>query len=305
MPRPLNLRQIEAFKAVMEGGTVSRAAEMLNVSQPAVSKLIAHLEFDTGVLLFDRVRRRLVPTDHALRLLDEVERIFAGVRQVESVVEAIRRESQGRLAIGVMPALSRSFIQRAVGAFRKDNPNIFYSVQAKSSNWIVDRVVSRRLDVGLVNSRVTSPYATLEPLMDHPLVCIMPVGHPLAARQLIKPEDLEGTAFVTFHAETVSTYGIEEMLRAYQVTPNTVLVADVAPMICEFVAEGYGVSLVHPLMMSGLENKVVVRPFSPGIQYGFQLCHMPDSRNAAIARSFLKAVRSTAAEVFKFLESAA
>jgi DNA-binding transcriptional LysR family regulator len=304
MPRHLNLRQIEAFKAIMENGTVSRAAEVLNVSQPAVSKLIGHLEFDTGVRLFDRVRRRLVPTDHALRLHQEVERIFAGVRQVESVVEAIRREEQGRIAIGVMPALSRSFIQRATSAFRRSHPQVFCSVQAKSSDWIVERVVARKLDVGLVNLRAASPYATLEPLMDHPFVCIMPIGHPLAVKRVIVPQDLEGTPFVTFHSETVSTYGIEEMFRASGVVPQTVLIADVAPMICEFVAEGYGLSLVHPLMMSGLEDKLVVRPFSPDIHYSFQLCHMPDSRNAAIARSFMDAVRSTATEISQFLANA-
>jgi DNA-binding transcriptional LysR family regulator len=61
MARRINLRQVEAFKAVIEYGTVSRAAEMLNVSQPAMSKLIAHLEEDTGLRLFDRLKGRLAP----------------------------------------------------------------------------------------------------------------------------------------------------------------------------------------------------------------------------------------------------
>jgi DNA-binding transcriptional LysR family regulator len=69
--RQLNLRQVEAFKAVIEYGTVSRAAEMMNVSQPAMSKLIAHLEEDTGLRLFDRVKGRLVPTRRGMRLYEE------------------------------------------------------------------------------------------------------------------------------------------------------------------------------------------------------------------------------------------
>ena len=81
MVRQLNLRQVEAFKAVIEYGTVSRAAEMMNVSQPATSKLIAHLEEDTGLRLFDRVKGRLVPTRHGMRLFEEIDRIFAGVRK--------------------------------------------------------------------------------------------------------------------------------------------------------------------------------------------------------------------------------
>lgn len=117
MPRPLNLRQIEAFKAVMELGTISRAAETLNISQPAMSKLVAHLEADTGLRLFDRVKGRLAPTEHATRLHEEVGRIFSGVRQVESAIDALRRETQRRLMIGAMPALAGSFIQRATTSF--------------------------------------------------------------------------------------------------------------------------------------------------------------------------------------------
>ena len=133
MLRHLNLRQIEAFKAVIENGTVSRAALVLSISQPAMSKLIAHLEGDTGLRLFNRLKGRLAPTEQAMRLYDEIDRIFAGVHQVANAVDAIRREEQGRLAIGVMPALAGSFVQRATTGFLKSRPNVFCSVQSLSS----------------------------------------------------------------------------------------------------------------------------------------------------------------------------
>src|ERR1700720_690729 len=103
MPRHINLRQVEAFKAVIENGTISRAAEILHVSQPAMSKLIAHFEFDTGLKIFDRHKGRLAPTENGMRLYNEIDRIFAGIRQVENAVDVIRREEQGRISIGVLP----------------------------------------------------------------------------------------------------------------------------------------------------------------------------------------------------------
>src|ERR1700735_2810518 len=120
--RRLNLRQIEAFKAVMEHGTVSAAAAMLHVSQPAMSKLIAHLEADAAMRLFDRVKGRLTPTEQGMRLYAEVDRIFSGVLQVENAVDAIHSQAQGRLAIGVLPALSGAFVQLAVTEFLKLHP---------------------------------------------------------------------------------------------------------------------------------------------------------------------------------------
>ena len=99
MARAINLRQIEVFKALIDHGTVSRAAETLNISQPAASKLLMHLESDTGLKLFDRAKGRLAPTTQAMQLYSEIDRIFAGVRQVETAIAVIRREDQGRLAI--------------------------------------------------------------------------------------------------------------------------------------------------------------------------------------------------------------
>jgi len=303
MPRHLNLRQIEAFKAVIENGSISSAAQMVHISQPAMSKLIAHFEADTGLKLFDRLKGRLAPTECGMRLYKEIDRIFAGVRQVENAAEAIRREEGGKLVIGVMPGLSGSFIQHATTGFLRDRRNVFCSVQSLGSLWIVDWLVARRLDVGLVSARIDNPYVTLEPLMEHPLVCIMPLDHPLAAKSQIEPQDLNQIPFVTFNSEGDIGHLIEGMFEAYGVKAQIVLVASVAPTVCEFVAAGLGVSLVHPLMVSGLEHRLAVRRFEPGIPFNFQLCRSVDSRNAQLVEAFAQEVRATAAQISRSMLS--
>lgn len=294
MARQVNLRQVEAFKAVIESGSVSRAALMLNISQPAMSKLIAHLEEDTGLSLFDRVKGRLAPTERGMRLYKEIDRIFAGVRQVENAVEAIRREEQGQLLVGVMPALSRSFIQQATMGFLQQHPNVFCSVKSRSSEWIVDWLVTRKLDVGLVSSRIENPYVIAEPLTQHPLVCIMPTDHPLASKNVVEPDDLDNVSFVSFDTETQAGQCIATMFDTYNVRPNIVLVANVSPTLCEFVAAGLGVALVHPLMFSGLQDRLSVRRFEPALSYDFQLCRIRDSRNAGLVDCFVQQARVTA-----------
>ncbi len=297
MPRHINLRQIEAFKAVVENGTVSRAATLLNISQPAMSKLIAHLEFDTGVKLFDRVKGRLAPTEQAMRLYEEVGRIFAGVRQVENAVDAIRREEQGRLAIGVMPALSGTFIQRVTAEFLEDHQNVFCSVQSLTSHWIIDWLITRKIDVGLVGANNENPYITREPIMEHPLVCIMQPDHPLAARRAIVPEDLAGIPFVGFHPDTEIGHLVARMFDDREIDPRIALVANIAPTVCEFVAAGVGVSLVHPLMIYGLDHRLALRRFEPDIPYNFQLIRSAEGRNSHLIDAYAERVRVTAAEV--------
>jgi len=303
MLRHLNLRQIEAFKAVIENGTVSRAALVVSISQPAMSKLIAHMEADTGLRLFHRLKGRLAPTEQAMRLYEEIDRIFAGVRQVENAVDAIRREEQGRLAVGVMPALAGSFVQRATTVFLKGRAHVFCSVQSLSSQWVVDRVVKRKLDVGLVSAGIDNPYVTLEPLMEHPLVCIMPLDHPLAAKSQIEPQDLHQIPFVTFHSDAYIGHFIDRVFETYKVKVHSVLVTNVAPTLCEFVAAGLGASLVHPLMLSGLENRLTVRRFEPAIPFNFQLCRSTESRNAPLVEAFAQAARTTAAQISRSMLS--
>ena len=297
MPRHLNLRQIEAFKAVIEYGTVSRAAEMLNISQPAMSKLIAHLEFDTGLKLFDRLKGRLAPSAQAMRLYEEVGRIFAGVRQVENAVDAIRREEQGRLTVGVLPALAGSFIQRVTTDFLKQNRKVFCSIQSLSSQWIVDWLVTRQLDVGLIEPGIDNPYLIIEPLMEHPLVCIMPLDHPLTAKSQIEPQDLDKIAFVSLNPDSFTAHRLEGMFEDYRVQPQIVLLANVAPTLCEFVAAGLGVSLVHPLAVSGMEGRLAMRRFEPEILFNFQLCRSVDSRNAQLVDAFAQELRTTAMQI--------
>jgi DNA-binding transcriptional LysR family regulator len=303
MTRRINLRQVEAFKAVIEYGTVSRAAEMMNVSQPAMSKLIAHLEEDTGLQLFDRLKGRLAPTRRGMRLYEEIDRIFAGVRQVENAIDTIRRDEQGRILIGVMPALSGSFIQQATCAFLTHHPDVFCSIQSRSSQWITDGLVTRKLDVGLVIAPIDNPYIVAEPMMGHPVVCILPLGHPLGTKDVITPEDLAGVPFVSFDPESHTSQRVTSALEAHGVTPHTVMIASVSPTLCEFVAAGVGVSLVHPLIVGGLRDKLVIRRFEPTIQLDFYLCRLRDSRNARLVETYLEVTREAAAAISRTILS--
>jgi DNA-binding transcriptional LysR family regulator len=297
VPRHVNLRQIEAFKALMEHGTVSRAAQMMNVSQPAMSKAIANLEFDTGLSLFDRKTGRLAPTANATRLFEKVERIFAGVRQVEDAIEAIRREEQGQLTVGVMPAFAGSLIQRVTMDFLEQRSEVFCSVQSLGSHAIIDWLVNRKLDIGLVEQGFANPYLTFEPVMEHPLVCIMPLGHVLSDKETIQPQDFEGRPIVALNPDSFAGMQVQSMFDGCGVRPEVVLIANLATTLCEFVSAGLGLGLVHPLVVSGLEDRLVVRRFEPEIMINFQLCRSLESSNARLIERFAQQLKSTAEQI--------
>jgi DNA-binding transcriptional LysR family regulator len=167
----------------------------------------------------------------------------------------------------------------------------------------VDGLVARKLDVGLVSAGLDNPYVTFEPVMEHPLVCVMPLDHPLAAKSQIEPQDLDQIPFVTYHPDTYAGHRVDGMFEAHGVKAQIVLVANVAPTLCEFVAAGLGVSLVHPLVVSGLEHRLAVRRFEPEILFHFQLCRSADSRNAQLVEAFALEVRAAAAQISRSMLS--
>lgn len=299
MRRQISLRQVEAFKAVMEHGSISVAAEVLRVSQPAVSKMIAHLEADTELALFERVKGRLAATERGLRLYDEIDRIFSGVQQVENAIDAIRRLDQGRIAIGVLPALSGSFIQQVTMAFLAKRPQAFCSVESFGSQRIVEALVARKLDVGLISADVDNPYLSFESLMKTGMVCILPPGHALAGKRCVRAGDLDDVPFVSFDPETLTAQRIAAAFTQHQARHRIVLVTNHAPTLCEYVAAGLGVAVVHPLMAKGYAGRLVVRPFEPEIPLDFRLGSAGDTKNADLVAEFIDCARETARKVMR------
>src|SRR4051812_27383298 len=122
--RMLNPRQIEAFRTVIVTGGISNAARALNITQPAVSRLIQDLQYALGLTLFAKRGSRLVPTNEALSLYREVERQFVGLERIENAARNLREGRAGSLRVAALPAFNVGFLQRVVGAYLAQRPDL-------------------------------------------------------------------------------------------------------------------------------------------------------------------------------------
>ncbi len=293
------LRQLEALMAVVEAGTVSRASEILRISQPAASKLIQDLEADTGLRLFDRESGRLVATARGMRLYEEVERIFGGVHQVARVVDAIRREEHGRLVIGTLPALSGPFISQVLKVFLERYPNVFISVEVRSSQYLAEAVLSRRLDVALVTRSLEHSSVLIEPLEGSPVVAVFPIGHSLGSKQEISAHDLADEPFIAFAPTGLTRLKVEAVFEAQGVRPNIVMEATTAQNVLEFVAVGLGVTVADPLSLGFVGERVIVRPFRPSLTIDYQIVRPVRARSSNLVADFVEEVHVQAAKLGK------
>lgn len=289
-----SLRQLEALMAVVEAGTVSRAAEILRISQPAASKLIQDLEADTGLQLFERDSGRLVPTGRGMRLYEEVERIFGGVHQLARAVDAIRREEHGHLVVGTMPALSGPYITRVLSIFRARHPDVFVSVEARSSQFLTEAVLLRRLDVVMVISGLEHPSVIGETLTSPPAVAILPRGHRLSGKIEITPADFDGEPFISFSPSSLMRRKVDTAFETLGFRPKIVIEATTAPNVAEFVAAGFGVSIGDPFSMEVVADRVTVLPFKPEIRFDYEIIRPVRARNSNLVADFVAAAHAAA-----------
>jgi len=284
----MNLRQMQVFKAIMESGTVTGAAERLAVSQPAVSKQLRHLERQLGFPIFERVSGRLVPTGEARALYEEVERVSAGLDDLARFAEDLKAMRRGRLVVGALPMLSTRWLPHIVGRFVQARPDIVVNVETCRSVEIVDWVAARQYDVGLVVIPAERPGVQQELLMRLDVVCLLPRGHRLASRRVIAATDLQDETFVALSSVDRNRLATDQVLEKAGVHPRARAQAFMTSAACALVSEGVGIALVD--VLSAAENadeRVVVRPFEPHTALDIMLVRPIDSRRSELAAAFV------------------
>ncbi|OGB16946.1 MAG: LysR family transcriptional regulator, partial [Burkholderiales bacterium RIFCSPHIGHO2_02_FULL_66_10] len=180
----MRLRHIEVFNAVMLTGSVSAAARMINVTQPAVSRTLQHAELQLGFQLFQREGGRLRPTVEAQALYPHIERLFNQLEDVQRLSASLKAgRGKGELRVLTVLALSYEIFPRAMRLFREKHPAVVVHHEALHSPQIVSSLVLQEADVGYVFSAVSHPALAQEQLAQRRVVCVVPKGL-LPARQV-------------------------------------------------------------------------------------------------------------------------
>ncbi|MBI1339574.1 LysR family transcriptional regulator [bacterium] len=155
----MRFRQFEVFYAVMTTGSVTGAANLLDVSQPSVSKTLQQLEGDLGYALFDRVRGRLQPTEEARSLMRDAERTRAAMNDLREASRRLRRGAQSHLRIVTTPALGHEVLPDAVTAFARRWPDVQLTISTRHSGEVLDEISKPAFgfDLGLVFDASSRP----------------------------------------------------------------------------------------------------------------------------------------------------
>lgn len=288
----IKLRHLEVFDALMESGSVSHAAERLNVTQPAVSVALANLEREVGFRLFHRTRGFFAPTAEAQLLHAEAERGLLALARVRRRASEIRNGTLGTLALGSNGAMAINVLPRLVAEFHGERPGVSVDLRIGSSRRIAALVAGRQLDVGLIDAPVPEAGLRTE-IVRIPCVCVMREDDPLAAEPVVRPAMLAGRPVVAITGEHPIDRRLDSLVAEAGGSVERRVSGGFFAIARNLVRAGAGLAVIDGINgRMDLADGVVARPFEPRIDYELALIVAESRSLQAHGEAFVERLRA-------------
>jgi DNA-binding transcriptional LysR family regulator len=237
------LAQVTAFVEVARRGSVSRAAEALFVTQPALTARIQGLERDLGAELFVRTSRGMKLTEAGEAFLPYAVRALGSLTDGRMQVNALERGGAGRLAIGAAPAVSTYVLPTLLKRFAQSHPRVSVSVRTGHSEEMLDLVLREQVDVGIVRALHHRDIAST-PLYEEGLVLVAEPGHRFAREGRIRLVEIAGEQLILFDRTSSYHELTSALFRTAGVAPQGVMELDNIDAAKKMVEQGFGVALL-------------------------------------------------------------
>jgi DNA-binding transcriptional LysR family regulator len=250
---------LEAFAETARLRNVSRAAESLSLTQPALTARLQGLERDLGVHLFVRSARGMTLTDAGRALLPYAQRALAQVVEGRKAVDDLRSGKVGQLLIAAAPAVSTYFLPTVLKTFQTSHPLVRIGVRTGHTEEVLEMVLRRDVDLG-IGRPIRHPEAELIPLFDDELVLVASRHHPFARRGKVRLEELNEDRLILFDRAS-SYYDLtSSLLRQAGVVPGSVIELDNVEAAKKMVIEGLGVALLPRMALLAELRARALRP---------------------------------------------
>lgn len=264
----MRLRHIEVFQAIRQTGSVSGAARLLHVSQPAVSKVLQHAEQHLGFPLFLRVRGRLQPTAEALELEREVAKVSASLQGVRRLAQGLRARPENRLRIGATPTMALSLLPPVIREWTACYPQSSCELATQHSRELVQGLLMRELDLALTLQQADHPGLQSQALVSGPLMVLAPAGH-WPSQRLGTPmalDELAGQPLIGLTLSDPLHMRLEDHLAQVEPPPQVRIAVQTYALARLLVEAGTGLALIDPFTALGADPQLTAqRPLSPPV----------------------------------------
>ena len=288
----MRLRHIEVFHAIYTTGSVTQAAQILHISQPAVSKALAHAEQQLGFQLFSRAKNKLVPTAEAQALFPEVAQLYRQLHSVKTLAENIDRSHDGIIDIAITPALGFEVIPNAIARFKQRHPNVAFRVQTIHNDEAMQALVERQCQLALLFAPPNYPGVESQDLAETPIVLVYP-------QQLFDPPAASVALAALEHYPLIGIGDsgpvgqlLWQQLQGIGIQPQSQLHVDTYYVAARLAAKGLGVCPLDSLTALGNPDpELGVSKLEPELCVPIRALNLRSRPLSKLSQQFLHEVR--------------
>lgn len=260
----MTLRQLQYVLAVIENGSISKAAQKLYISQPALSQHILKIEEELDAKIFDRSTTPLTLTDAGCVCVELARKVLFDYDQCRTAIDDVSNLKRGHLTIGIPDNRSVQILPYVLPKFVQNYPGIEIRLWEARAADLDEEILKGNIDFSMMVSASGDPQIKFEPLIRENLYLAVPNGHPLT--DLIPPSP-DGTTVVDFtlcgeypfilmkHGHRLRTV-LEYYFEKYKISPPSVMETSNALLTYRMTAAGLGLSLVSQLTTSYIINRI-------------------------------------------------
>ena len=241
----INLNQLRAFYLAARKNSITKAAEALNVTQPAVTMQIKAFENQLNVKLFRKYRNELQLTDVGQVLYGYAMRMFNIVDEIEYVLKSYGDLTQGSLTIGTTRSFARRLMPGLLSMFQKSFPKVRVFLKVGSSQEIADSIAAFKYDLGIIGRLPNLSNLKVVPYTKEEFCVVISPNHRLAAKSLISIFDLKNEPIIIRENGSGSRHAILSLLASHNMKPSVLVEAGSVEFIKEYVIKERGISFLN------------------------------------------------------------
>jgi len=285
----LTIRQLQIFDAVMRRQSFTRAADVLHLTQPAVSMQMRQLEEQVGVPLFDQVGKQIQPTDAGRELHRHAIIIAAKMQDLSAAMEEFSGLRRGELDL-VVASTANYFAPKLIAAFCRQHAKVQVRLQVSNQEQILDMLTTSNKDLAIMGQPPKDSELVAQAFLDNPLAVIAAPTHPLAAKSRIALKHLEHETFITREPGSGTRKAVERHFSRYGVEFHSVMEMSSNEAIKQAVEAGLGLGILslHTLELElAMQRLAVLNVERFPIMRQWFVVHRKGKRLSTVAQAFL------------------
>lgn len=283
-----SIKSLRAFVLTMEHGSLTRASQTMNLSQPAASRLLQQLEEEFGAPLFYRDSKTLTPSREAELLYPEASRILASFEELPDILETLRLRETMPLKVMAQTRCTLGLVAPAMGILNKERPEAAVDLAVHRRAELRRRIIWDRFDVGVFALPLHIEFAETRVLRRIACKVVLPKSHPLASRDTLTPLDLAGIDHVAVKALTGKSVVDEAMAREGYEIPIKHEASNAFAAV-SLVRQGLGFMITDRFTVDpAFLNDLALVPITPTPFIEYAICVSPGGRDHPMKERFIE-----------------